>query len=217
MNIKQIRDDELVGLIAEKKEDPDAAADAWVELRTRHVDFIYHGVLGARNLVGHGIDIEDIVERTFQEVYLKAAETFRPGTYADSDDARRHVAGWLGAIAKNELVEAITSRGNKYVAVFDPETTPESESDMAEPAEPAGGQANHLAEVAKSVLSSDDLEIVWLKMQYYDADTGKSQIPSEQLDAICAQQGISKDVFRQRYKRALATIEQTFTEVKQGT
>lgn len=151
------------------------------------------------------------MEQTFQRVYLTAAETFQPGEYADSDAARRHVLAWIGAIARKEFLKAIASRGSEYSAVYepDPEASSESESDGSRP---VAEQQEQLRQVAETVLSPDELEIVWLKMQYYDADAGESRLPSDELERICTRQGITKAAFRKRYTRALNRIEQAFTK-----
>ncbi|NQT37795.1 MAG: sigma-70 family RNA polymerase sigma factor [Planctomycetes bacterium] len=211
MNMADARDDELLGLIARKNEDPDSAADAWVELHSRHVPFVYSCVKDAGSLVGRGVGIEDIVEQTFQRVYLTAAETFRPGEYADSDAARHHVLAWIGTIARKEFLKAIESRGNEYLAVYEPDPEASSEFER-EGSQPVAEQQSQLRQVAETVLSPDELEIVWLKMQYYDADAGESRLPSDELEGICTRQGITKAAFRKRYARALDKIEQAFTK-----
>ena len=208
--MEDMREDKLLGLIDRKNEDPDSAADAWVELHSRHVRFVYGCVRDAGSLVGRGLDIEDIVEQTFQRVYLTAAETFRPGEYADDAAARRHVLGWLAAIARNEFFKAIESRGSEYLAVYEPDPEALSDSD-SERAQQVGEPQKQLRQVAETVLSPDELEIVWLKMQYFDVDTGDSRLPSDELEKICTRQGITKAAFRKRYDRALDKIQEAFT------
>jgi len=209
------RDDELLALIRAREQDRQAAEDAWVELYGRHVRFVYSQVQNAGSLIGRALGVEDIVEQVFQRVWLGAADRFTPGQYENADDARRHVLAWLGRIATREFQKALASRGAEYIPARDPCNIVKLESPANE-IEPSSDAAR-LKSIAEDVLSADELEIVWLKMQYYDQSTGDSRVPPEELSAICARQDITKEVFRKRYERALAKIEQASANLAQSS
>ena len=61
--------------------------------------------------------------------------------------------------------------------------------------------------VVQRVLSKEDQEIVWAKIQHYDTMSGESRFPSEELSALCERLGITKPTLRKRYERALRKIQ----------
>jgi DNA-directed RNA polymerase specialized sigma24 family protein len=219
-DISNLRDDQLLGLIRRRHEDPDAAGDAWRELYQRHVKFVHWRVERATSFVGRGLVPEDIVEQTFTEVYLRAADGFNPGEYTSDDDARRHVRAWLGKVAHFELLGAIQSRAHESIIVRDPELL-SFRVDRPHPGELADGNPSQgivdVSNAAQSVLSPDELEIVWLKMHYYDPETGESWVPAADQDMICAKQGLSKPAFRKRYERALLKIKDSLVSADQAS
>lgn len=208
-----LRDDQLIGLIRRRDTDPDAAADAWCTLYKRHINYLFSKVRSAANFVGRGISPEFIVESAFYEVYLRAADKFEPQRYKDDDHARRHVRAWLGAIAHHHLLSAIKSRANEPLSVRDPgilalTIDPRHDGESVRP--DCRGDID-VTSVARSVLSQDEKEIVWLKMQYYDGDTGQSRVPPEQLAELCKRQSITKEVLRKRYERALTKLKEALS------
>lgn len=216
--ITNCRDDQLIGLIRRRHEDPDAADQAWLELYSRHAKYILSCVERATNFVGRGLSPEDIVVQTFSEVYLRAADGFEPGKYASDDDARKHVRVWLGSVARFEVLGAIQSRAHESIGVQDPELL----SQRVDAGHPTPGTDGHKAseaktavEVAEAVLSFEEREILWLKMQYYNPDTGESWVPPEEVDLLCQKQSISKVAFRKRYERALDKIREALVQSDQ--
>src|SRR5689334_19868102 len=119
--IANCRDDQLLGLIRRRYEDPDVADQAWLELYERHAKYIYKCVERAASFIGRGLAPDDIVVQTFSEVYLHASDGFEPREYASDDDARKHVRVWLSRVAHFELLGAIQSRAHESIGVRDPE------------------------------------------------------------------------------------------------
>lgn len=210
-DISRLEDDKLVLLIGQKTDDQDVADRAWVELYRRHVRFVFTQVRRAGSLVGRGIDDEDVVVRVFEEVYLKAATEFRPGDYADADEARRHVLGWLGKITRHTFLKEIASRENEFWSVEEePGVTTGGKS------ESCGDQdgSSNVLNITKNILTPDEFDIVWLKMQYYDVDSGESRLPTKDLEELCLKQRITKPTFRKRYERALAKVEDALIQAQ---
>jgi DNA-directed RNA polymerase specialized sigma24 family protein len=214
-NLASWREDELLALVRARNHDQEAAEAAWVELYKRHVRFVYRQVQEAGSLLGRPLGTEDIVERVFQRVWFGAADRFQPGEYQDADDARRHVLAWLGRIATREFQQSLASRGSEYLSARDPTNLLKLES-RSRPIE-TSNEAARIKTVAEEVLSGDELEIVRLKMQNYDRHTGDSRVSPDDLTAICTRQGITKEVFRKRYERALAKIEAAFSCLKSAS
>src|SRR5262249_13398388 len=75
-------------------------------------------------------------------------------------------------------------------------------------------QISRLRNIAQDVLTVEELEIVWLKMQYYDRETGESRVPQVDLEEICQRHGITKDAFRKKYQRALGKVEEAICVAK---
>jgi DNA-directed RNA polymerase specialized sigma24 family protein len=211
-NLVTLREDELLALIKSRKIAPAEAERAWMELYSRHVRFIYSQVQSAGSLVGRPISVEDVVERVFQQVWLGAADRFQSGHYDNPDDARRHVLAWLGKIAVCEFKQALASRGNEFLVVREPTKFVNQESSTRDVV--CTDEAAFIKGIAEDVLSADELEIVWLKMQYYDPCLGDSRVSPDDLSAICAHQHITKEVFRKRYERAIAKIREAISCVE---
>ena len=218
--ITNCRDDQLLGLIRRRHEDPDAADQAWLELYSRHAKYVLSCVERAASFVGRGLSPEDIVVQTFSEVYLRAADGFESGNYASDDDARKHVRVWLGSVARFEVLGTIQSRAHESIGVHDPELLGQR-VDARHPTPSTDGhkatEGKTAAAVAEAVLSSDEREILWLKMQYYNPDTGESWVPPEEVDLLCQKQAISKAAFRKRYERALDKIKVALAESDQAS
>ena len=209
--ITNCRDDQLLGLIRRRHEDPERRRAGRLELYARHAKYVLGCVQRASSFVGRGLTAEDIVVQTFSEVYLRAADGFQAGEYATDDDARKHVRVWLGRIAHFEFLGAIQSRAHESIRLRDPELL-SLRADAAHAMPSTDGQtlseAQTLADAANAVLNPDELEILWLKMQHYDPETGESWVPPEEIHLVCEKQAISNPVFRKRYERALNKIRE---------
>ncbi len=95
-------DSDLLGYMAMRSEDPEAASEAWEEFCHRHTTYLY-AVLGKRGYaqrLGGGEHLEDLVQEILRRAFERA-ETFNDGGLSDSAALRRRTRGWLGAIAKN--------------------------------------------------------------------------------------------------------------------
>ncbi len=208
--------DELLRLIRDRRADPDAAGQAYIWLHERHAKLLYEFVRrSASLLVGRGIDPADVVEMTFQRVYLHAADTFKSGTYEDSD-ATAHVQVWLNRIAKCQLLDAIKSHDAEYHEI------PNDDSWLAEVAAKVSGDEESDAvmlvrRIVRVVLSPEEQEIVWFKMQHYRIDTRQSLPPKDELAAFCDRLKITQQALRQRYVRAIAKIREQIIEVRSAS
>jgi DNA-directed RNA polymerase specialized sigma24 family protein len=196
-------DEELIRGIRHKADLP-AAKLAFTVFYQRHVQFIFRCVRSAdRQLVGYGIGTADIVEETFEKVWLSAANSFSlPGGLSLADAARR-TQQWLASIACNLVKDKLRSR--KHVLPIDPG----GENEELFASEPASRQAAphlQLIELVVSSLSARDAAIVWFKIHHYNRETRQSQPPPEELDAFCKEWEMAPTALRKAYERALATI-----------
>ncbi|MCI0535516.1 MAG: hypothetical protein L0Z50_09820 [Verrucomicrobiales bacterium] len=204
----ECRDDELLLLIRDKEANPALADSAWLELYRRHAEFVYRCLLRARRLVGTGFDEEDVVVRTFEHVYLKAASSFRAGDYSGPEDARRHVRKWLNQIAQFQLLNLVASREAACLMPRDPHSLVKRIWPDDRPEWDGSEELDRVRDIATRVLDHLDFQIVWFKMQHFDPVTRISSPPSDELATFCEVHGISKELLRQRYVRALAQLKE---------
>jgi DNA-directed RNA polymerase specialized sigma24 family protein len=214
----ECRDDELILLIQKKDANPATADAAWLELYRRHSEFVFRCLQRSRRLIGKGFDEDDVVERTFTHVYLKAASSFKPGEYSSTDDARRHVRRWLNQIAQFQLLNLIALRDCAILMPRDPSAwrlaSLEARQDHFADND---AESERVRQIVASVLDPLDLQIIWFKLQHYDPITGVAAPPADELAAFCETHEITKELIRKRYERALAKVEEALRAAQSTT
>ena len=210
----ECRCDELVRLIAQKEHDPDLAEKAWGELYSRHADDIHRKLAKARKIVGLGFDAGDVVQEVFSRLYFKVAAEFSAENFVDADHAFNHVRKWLYEIARLQLLKMQESRGAACEMPVNHQEWDESRS-VEEPDFEISESDAAVRRAAQEALSERELEVLWLKLHYFDADAGdkgESKPPPEELASIAEDLGIKVDSVRQVYKRALKKVEAKLDE-----
>jgi DNA-directed RNA polymerase specialized sigma24 family protein len=201
-NPEAVSDAELMALIGQKTQAPNSARAALRTLHSRHAKFIYR-YLEEHRTIGRGFDSEDIVQRTFEEVYYKAAAKFEPGSYPNRKAELWHIRKWLLQVAHFMRLKMIESRSCELNLPRDPTiwnvTNPEATEDTT-----------GILLIAAEVLSELDLEIVHFKLRYYDPRTKRADPPPDLVKHFCSQRNLTPNALNQRYKRAKKTIEEAY-------
>jgi DNA-directed RNA polymerase specialized sigma24 family protein len=198
-------DEELLQHMRRKQEDFPAAREAWGVFYVRHVQFLYRCIANAdRVLVGFGIGAEDIVEETFTKVWESGADSFSVPQELDPEEATLCCKGWLAKIARNLIRDKLRSRKPDLV-------DPDENEELFTAPETAVEQFLGIHQLVTRTLSERDAAIVWFKIGYYNPDTGKSQPPRDVHDAFCKERGITPDVLRKAYDRALKLLGEAYT------
>lgn len=200
-------DEELLQRMRRKSEDFSSARDAWGLFFKRHVQFLYRCVLSAdRVLAGCGIGTDDIVEETLSKLWKSGSHSFHVPEELDPDEATLRCRAWLVKIAHNLIRDKLRSRKLELV-------DPDENEEIFAAAEAVGPveQSLEIYQRVTRTLSERDAAIVWFKIQHYNPDTGQSQPPREVLDAFCKEWGITPNVLRKAYGRALKHLGQAYT------
>jgi len=197
-------DEELIRRIRNKESDFGAAHGAFTVFYERHAQFLYRCIRNAdRRLVGYGLGTADIVEETFEKVWLGAAHSFFQPVGLSPTEAARRTDQWLASIACNLVKDKVRSR--KHVLPIDPGG--ENEELFAEDPDSRLVVAHiQLIEIVATALNERDAAIVWFKVGHYDRETRQSQPPAEELEAFCREWELSPAALRKAYQRALVTI-----------
>lgn len=197
-------DEELIRRIRNKETDFGAAQGAFTVFYERHAQFLYRCIRNAdRRLVGYGLGTADIVEETFEKVWLGAAHSFSQPVGLSPPEAARRTDQWLASIACNLVKDKLRSR--KHVLPIDP--CGENEELFAENTDSSLVVLHlQLIDLVATVLSERDAAIVWFKIRHYDPETRQSQPPAGELKAFCGEWQVTPAALRKAYERALITI-----------
>lgn len=200
-------DDELLHRVRRKQEDFAAAREAWGVFYERHVQFLYRCVFNAdRVLAGCGIGTDDIVVETFTKVWESGDDSFRVPGGLGPEEATLCCKAWLATIARNLVRDKLKSRKPDLI---DPDEN--EELFVAPEAVDAVEQCLGIYQLVTRTLSERDAAIVWFKIRYYNPDTGQSQPPRDVHDAFCKERGITPEVLRKAYDRALKLLGEAYT------
>lgn len=199
-------DDELIRIIRKRETDVSAAKRAFTVFYDRHAQFLYRCVRNAdQRLVGYGLGTADIVEETFEKVWLGAAKSYSLPLGLSPEEAARRTKQWLASIAHNLVKDKLRSR--KYSLPIDP-----GENEQLFTGDPNLVVPHlNLIELVATTLSVRDAAIVWFKVGHYDAETRRSQPPPEELEVFCRDWNLTPATLRKAYERALATLRLAFS------
>jgi hypothetical protein len=171
----------------------------------RHRQFLYRCVLNAdRVLVGYGIGTDDIVVDTFAKVWESVADSFVVPDGMALGESTLCCKAWLATIARNLVLDRLKSRKQDLV-------DPDENEELFTAPESAAEQYLGIYELVTRTLGERDAAIVWFKICYYNSDTRQSQPPRDVHDAFCKEWGITPEVLRKAYNRALKLLGEAYT------
>jgi len=209
----ELGDHELVSRIQRKEDDIEAAKRAFEVFFQRHVRYVYQSVRYANEqLVGFGVDAEDIVQEAFAKVWLTACHSYEPAKANAGMPSTASTRAWLGTIVSNLIRDRLRSP----VRAVPVDPGPDNEDlFVTVDSEDKVEAAIALEQLVASTLSERDAEIVWFKINAYDPLTRKSEPDREALASFCQRWGIKPDTLRQVYLRALRTLEIALATIPQ--
>ncbi len=211
---RQARDDELLAAIASADTPPSGVRAAQAEFYERHVHYL-HGVLRRRSsrfLSLAGIGAEDLVQETFERAFERA-HTFTTADHDDPERLRRRTRAWLGRIAQNLLLDAL-SRVREVSASPHVDRAAAEERRSDPPASP------RLAEVydALAELSDREQDVLRVTALHLRA-TGHQRLPNAVCAELAARWGITSDNVRairsRAMKKLLARVSGHETELRE--
>ncbi len=205
-------DHELISRMQRKEEDLEAAKRAFNIFYDRHATYVYQHLRYANEqLVGHGVDVEDLVQEAFGKVWLTACDRFSPSK-ANADSPTASTRAWLGKIVVNLIRDCL--RRQDDVLPIDPS---QENRDLfaAVESDDKVEAATALEQLVASTLSERDAAIVWFKINAYDPHTRKSEPDREELAHFCQRWDIKPEALRQVYLRALKTLQSAMATIPQ--
>lgn len=212
-SISEANESELFGLMAAQHCDPATANAAWVELRERHVEYLYRRVRNAygRHFHYNEDDLENIVEDTFRRAFDWAGKQPNPQglseQFCPKDPAvsRRIFKKWLGTTAQRFALDKIRQSStsiediNRFHEILHAPSSAEQLSSLTP-----------IIECLKRILtnlSHRDREALRACLPWYNIETGRFALPPGEAARIALDIGMNNpDTLRQRRHRALAYI-----------
>lgn len=172
------------------------------EFYRRHVRYLYAVVRKQASSLGFAqSECEDIVHDTFQRAFDKAA-TFRPSESVDDDSQRRWTRAWLGRIARNLILDALSSR--KEVLASDSLEREES------PAPPSSGRKDPRLDALERVfadLNDREQDILRVTAMYHRAGERNQRLPNDVSQELAQRWGITSENVRAIRMRALKKVQ----------
>ena len=206
-------DADLLGYMAMQEDDPDGALAAWGEFFVRHRTALFRIV---RESYGHQLGGDsgagDLVAEVFRRAYARAG-SFTPRS-DDPDTIRRSVLAWLCRIAKRLFLDLLREDEKlPMLALVEDEDEDEAETIAveAEESEEPKDRENERLPALRAVLeemSERDRVVLIETMQWYDHETGKSQMPKGVASELAARLGTTTANLRKIRQRALATLQE---------
>lgn len=198
-------DADLLAYMAMQDDDPDGARAAWGVLYDRHAKSVYKLVRHAfGRQFGGDQGAADIVGETFRKAHVKA-HTFAPQS-DDADQIRDEVRAWLCQIARRIALDLLRKRAKlPLLALVEDEDIPAPEVDDGDDMV----ESEQLQQAREAFAESSEREqIVLLEtMQWFNQDTGKSQMPKGVAKALAERLDTTPANIRQIRRRALERFE----------
>lgn len=181
-------------------DDDEAKRLAWRELYERHAPTLYGWLRDKERFHRH--DPDDVLVLTFEEVFNGAASKFFAEGKLDTASAKTAVRKWLFGILRNKLLQLESSRPREspLPEKYDPPDPGEASSNDEEAESP-------VLQAAREVLTDEEWEIVWLKLQYVSDDM-MTHPPSEFVADIATKLGVKPATIRKKYERALEKVKE---------
>ncbi|GAA4446225.1 sigma-70 family RNA polymerase sigma factor [Novipirellula rosea] len=202
-------DHELLDKIKCSDSEETEVAKAWKELYARHHEFLYGCLNRERaNLERFGIDVEEIVCRTFQRVLRTKARSFVVGEYQSNAQSRNHVTSWLLEIARKLLIDAVRRPRSVKAAFLDP-TEPDNSLAKAEYEDDVDSFAD-LHRRIRQQFTDKQQEIIWFFIDHYSPQTGKSHPPPELIAEFAHKLDSNPAALRKQYERLKKKLAESF-------
>ena len=176
------------------------ATKAQQMLYERHIDYLSK-VLGKqrdRLLSLAGVNVEDLVQDTFQRAFDRAA-TFKAAD-VEEEHARRRTRAWLGRIAQNLIADGF--RRFREVSA-----TPYLERVTVPAVDESAPERPDLDRIREAMerLSDREQDILRVSALYYKA-SGAERLPNDVSAELCHRWGISNDNVRAIRSRAMKKL-----------
>jgi len=206
IDVSKENDYDLLELMAWKEEDPEISNKAWHEFYKRHAKFIYNV---ANNKLKTSVEIESISDITtdlFEKVYNSGASSFKKSSEIDVNKVRGHVRSWLCSILRYMIIDLL--RGKKYVEITIPYEKL-CEIPVIEKESPSENVIK-LKNIMEECLSDREKHVLSVHFEFFDNQNPDKNIPSDRLDEVCNEWGLTRANFRQIKSRAIKKLKEKY-------
>jgi RNA polymerase sigma factor (sigma-70 family) len=178
---------------------------AFAEFHRRHAAYLY--VVCLRRYRG---EAEEIVAETFRRIYASAGQfdlSALTGVSAP-DSVRRLVRAWIGRIVRWVAADHFAERTRQLPTVTLARIGSLSEPQCSAPARMPGGVEELVRQVRGVIesLSEREREIAWTVAHGWSPEHGRTRWSQEDLDAIAARFGLTRENIRQVRARLIRKL-----------
>ena len=202
------RSDELLSIAAHGR--GDEKREAFAAFYRRHHRYVFGICYNFANRCRFGhFDHEDLFQETMAKAY-EHAKDFRADGVSAQEDLEDKVDAWLGGIARHVAADYL--RRHPPCLSVDPVLLEENEQPSTESIEDFTDDAKLIRD-AIDTLSPAEQAVIWASSQYYQRREHQ-RTPSQELDQILSDLGISRVNFRKLKERARKRISQYIASKK---
>jgi RNA polymerase sigma factor (sigma-70 family) len=204
LDLSDQTDEDLLGYMAMRDDDPRGADAAFKSFYERHVKYVFGVCRRAPLSVLYGSGVEDLVQQVFLSAYQSA------GTYRgiDSPDPKQQQAwtrAWLNRIATNLIISALRNQRGMMLAQID-DTEPEAEepANLFDCLDEKRLRMLHLINEALDTLNEKEKQVCEVKCQWYRADRHNQRLPNQ----VALKLGMTSESLRQTWLRAKRKVKE---------
>jgi RNA polymerase sigma factor (sigma-70 family) len=197
-------DADLLGFMAMREGDPEAARDAFAEFYQRHAPWLYDALCRSRRrLVGSEDGASDLVQDTFRKAYERA-HTFELGDLINPDAVRRRARTWLCSIANNTSHDHQRSHDGmvRAIALADLSREPEA-------IEPEVSLDAETIRDALEALTDRERDVILDTAYYLKVGVGHQRLPNEASAALARRWNTTPENIRAIRSRTIKKIKET--------
>lgn len=175
-SMSDLDDEQLLGLAAGRDVASGRLRAAQAELYRRHVRYLYGALKRREGMLSRtvGLAVEDLVQETFQRAFQYGA-SYKALPQADPARARLRTRAWLGRIAQNLIIDAL-SRSTEISASPMLEELGVDEQD--EPPPPSSPELRAVRSALEE-LSEREQDVLRVTLLYQRVDSAHQRLPNE--------------------------------------
>lgn len=172
----ELDDEQLLALAAGRDVAPARARAAQSEFYQRHVRYLYGALKRREGTLTRavGVAVEDVVQEAFQRAFRYGA-SYKALAGADPDRARLRTRAWLGRIAQNLVLDAM-SRSSEVLA--SPSLDELSSDGLDEPQPPSSPEVRAVR-AALEELSEREQDVLRVTLLHQRAGAEHQRLPND--------------------------------------
>ena len=201
-SMSDLDDEQLLALAAGRDVASGRLRAAQAELYRRHVRYLYGALKKREGMLSRtvGLAVEDLVQETFQRAFQYGA-SYKALPQADAERARLRTRAWLGRIAQNLIIDAL-SRSTEISASPMLEEVGVDEADEPPPSSPE----LRAVRCALEELSEREQDVLRVTLLYQRVGTAHQRLPNEVSAELARRWGTTNENIRAIRSRAMKKL-----------